>query len=58
MYPEPIQTENERLVEGLDRERRKSVCNKCKGKGYIITGDGIRSTESACFKCHGEGKVL
>jgi len=55
--PNPLQTENEDLKRELRRERDKTVCPTCNGRGEEITQLPCHTAISQCFRCKGEGKV-
>jgi len=56
--PNPLQEENNKLSLALKKEREKVHCEKCNGKGRIITYGGTRSSDSECWQCHGEGRYI
>lgn len=56
--PNPIDTENTRLKQQLDTERRKIVCRECKSKGRIYTYEPHHGSDSQCDACRGEGRRL
>ena len=52
--------ENYGMAHGYDvipnpREKEKTICPDCKGKGREITYGPYHSGESDCFKCSGKG---
>lgn len=55
----PLMREVEELTRKLKRERDKTVCEKCWGKGRLIEGfgPGGRTSNSQCWKCSGEGYI-
>ena len=54
--PNPLMTENAELRTKLENERDKIICKKCGGRGSIIRGDDVRSSQSSCSKCCGTGR--
>ena len=50
-------SEVERLKLELKRERVKTVCERCNGKGYITSYFLNRSSIERCYVCNGEGRL-
>lgn len=57
VIPNPLEAENERLERELQKERRKTVCPDCGGRGREISRGPYHGSDSECMKCRGEGKV-
>lgn len=54
--PNPLQSENDRLIRELRKEKEKVLCETCNGRGRIITQGPYHSSDSECWKCRGEGR--
>ena len=52
----PMIERNRTLERQLAWERELWPCEKCKGRGRIITPGPYHSSDSQCWKCNGEGK--
>jgi hypothetical protein len=55
--PSYYEQENKVLIKELEKERKKVICDKCKGSGNISTYGPYHSSFSTCYKCKGEGRV-
>ncbi len=55
--PNPVNTEIEKLKKELKREREKTICRECNGRGRIITYGGTFQSDSQCSKCNGSGYI-
>jgi DnaJ-class molecular chaperone len=53
----PLENENKRLTQELKKEKNKTICDKCNGKGSITTHGPCHSATSLCYKCNGDGRV-
>lgn len=54
----PHREESARLLNELDKEKRKVHCETCKGRGVITIYGPVHFGTTSCFKCNGEGKHL
>lgn len=48
--------ENALLKRELAIEKEKVICDKCKGRGRIISQGPCHSSDSECIQCCGEGR--
>ena len=55
--PNPQSLEVERLERELQRERNKTICHDCRGRGRIVIRGPVHSADSECSRCRGEGMV-
>lgn len=56
--PNPIVIENKELKLKLEREKNKSICHFCNGKGYVRTDGIAHYTHHECYVCNGSGFLL
>jgi len=56
--PDPLRLENEKLKKDLDRERGRTICDDCKGKGGEMSYMGTFQSFDRCSKCNGTGMVV
>ena len=52
----PYKAESERLKIELEKERSKSICSECNGRGRIVTPGPYHSSDSECWACRGDGR--
>lgn len=45
-----------KLKNELETEKRKQICNHCRGSGRVVMNGPIHSSNSECIYCHGDGK--
>ena len=53
----PYKRELEETKKELKREKEKTVCEECKGKGQFRIDGPAHYSYSDCHKCHGKGFI-
>jgi hypothetical protein len=53
--PNPLITEIKNLKNELKKEKNKTICKECNGKGSVISHGPYHYSESNCHYCNGTG---